>query len=168
MPYLKEERPETLGVEGEWNIGAYTWKANRLLEEFVEGLKQRKLVGSLCFGCGKVIVPPRNLCGRCHRKMEGRVVVSDVGTVTCFIISPPIKRGKIKVLGMDPVEQGLIQEDEVIIPVFVKFDGADSNLGTLLIGADPKEVHIGMRVRAVWAKETRGELSDLEGVEPLR
>ena len=82
-------------------------------------------------------------------------------------MSPPVKKGKLRVLGRDPVETGVLKEGEVLIPVFVRFDGSDSNVNTLLIGTDPKDVHIGMRVRAVWAKEPRGALSDLEGVEPI-
>jgi hypothetical protein len=167
MGYIKDERPQTIGVEGTWVLSAYRYKGSRLLEEYVEGLRQRKLVGSFCPGCAKVIVPPRNLCGRCHRIMEGRKVVSNIGTITCFVVSPPIYKGKLKVIGMDPVEAGLIKDGEVVIPVFVKFDGSDSNTDTVLLNADPSTVHIGMRVKAVWAKEPKGALSDFEGVEPL-
>jgi uncharacterized OB-fold protein len=99
--------------------------------------------------------------------MDGRKTVSDKGTITCFVVSPPIMKGKLKVIGMDPVETGLIKEGEVVIPVFVKFDGSDSNTDTILLNADPKAVHIGMRVKAVWAKEPQGALSDFEAVEPL-
>lgn len=158
----------TMAVEGTWNIGAYHYKAPRLTEEYVQGLKERKLIGSLCRGCGKVIVPPRNICGRCHRRMDGRQVVSNIGTITCFVTSAPMVKGKVKVFGMDPVDMGLVKEGEVVIPVFVKFDGSDSNVHTVLLGADPEKVFIGMRVAAVFAKETKGALSDLEGVEPLR
>ena len=167
MGYLKDDRPETMCVEGQWNIGASKYKASRHMEEYIQGLKQKKIIGSLCRGCGKVIVPPRNLCGRCHRKMDRRRVISDKGTITCFIVSPPVKKGKFRVLGTDPVETGVLKEGEILMPVFVRFDGSDSNVNTLLIGADPKDVHIGMRVKAVWAKEPKGALSDLEGVEPL-
>ncbi len=167
MGYIKDERPETIGAEGTWNISSYNYKGSRLMEEYVEVLKQKKLIGSLCPGCGKVIVPLRNLCGRCHRKMDGRKIVSNRGTITCFIVSPPMEKGKLKVLGMDPVETGLIKEGEVIIPVFVKFDGADSNTDTILLNVDPKAVHIGMRVKVLWAKEPQGALSDFEGVEPV-
>jgi uncharacterized OB-fold protein len=69
----------------------------------------------LCPGCGKVIVPPRNICGRYHRKMNEKVVVSDIGTVTCFVISAPFAKGKMQVLGMDPVETGLMREGERVI-----------------------------------------------------
>jgi uncharacterized OB-fold protein len=167
MGYLKDERPTTIGVEGIWNLGAYHYKGSRLLEEYVAGLKHKKLTGSFCPGCARVIVPPRNLCGRCHRKMDGRKTVSDRGTITCFVVSPPIYKGKLKVLGMDPVEIGLVKDGQVVIPVFVKFDGSDSNTDTVLLNADPKDVHIGMRVKVVWAKELQGSLADVEGVEPI-
>lgn len=168
MAYLKDERRETMMVDGFWNIGAYRYKANTLMEEYVQGLKEKKLIGSLCPGCGKVIVPPRNLCGRCHRRMDKRIVVSDKGTITSFVVSPPIRKGVYKVLGQDPVEAGLIKEGDIIIPVFVRFDGSDSNVNITLIGAGPDKVHVGMRVRVVWAQELQGKLSDIEGVEPLK
>ena len=167
MAYLKDERRETMMVDGSWNIGAYRYKANTLMEEYVQGLKEKKLIGSLCPGCGKVIVPPRNLCGRCHRRMDKRIVVSDKGTITSFVISPPIRKGVYKVLGQDPVEAGLIKEGDIIIPVFVRFDGSDSNVNIALIGAGPDKVHVGMRVRVVWTQEPQGKLSDIEGVEPI-
>jgi uncharacterized OB-fold protein len=167
MAYIKDERPQTIGVEGTWILSAYHYKGSRLTEEYVKGLKKKKFIGSFCPGCAKVIVPPRNLCGRCHRIMDGRKTVSDKGTITCFVVSPPIFKGKLKVIGMDPVESGLIKDGEVVIPVFVKFDGSDSNTDTILLNADPKAVHIGMRVKAVWAKKPQGALSDFEGVEPL-
>jgi hypothetical protein len=164
----KKQRLETMAVEGLWNIGAYHYKAPHLMDEYVQGLKERKLIGTLCRGCGKVIVPPRNICGRCHRKMDGRRVVSNVGTITCFVCSAPMAKGKVKIFGLDPVDMGLVKEGEVVIPVFVKFDGSDSNVHTILIGGDPDKVFIGMRVRAVFAKEPKGALADLEGVEPLK
>jgi len=167
---MAEKKPArtTLAVQGTWNVGAYKYKAPRLMEEYVGGLKQGKLIGTLCRGCGKVIVPPRNLCGRCHRPMDERIVVSNVGTVTSFVCSNPVTRGKLQIFGLDPIDTGLVKEGEVIIPVFVKFDGSDSNLHTTLIGGDPEQVHVGMRVQAVFAKERKGALSDLEGVEPLK
>ncbi len=99
--------------------------------------------------------------------MDLKRTVSNRGTLTCYITSPPMERGKLKVLGMDPVDIGLIQEGEIIIPVFVQFDGSDSNVNTLLIGGDPETVHIGMRVEAVFAENPKGALSDLEGVKPI-
>ncbi len=168
MAYLKDQRRETMMVEGSWNIGAYRYKGSTQLQEYVDGLKEKKLIGSLCPGCGKVIVQPRNICGRCHRRMDKRMVVSHKGTITCFVISPPIEKGKYKIIGMDPVEAGIIKEGAVLVPVFVRFDGADSNINTILLNCPPEKVHIGMRVKAVFVENPEGKLSDLEGVEPLK
>jgi len=168
MAYLKDERPETMMVEGDWQVGAYRWKAPRLLEEFSAGLKEKKIIGSMCMGCGKVITQPRHLCGRCHRRMDERCVLSDWGTITCFVISPKVEKGKYKLFGMDPVDTGTLKLGEILIPVFVRFDGADSNINCLLLNAKPEEVFIGMRVKVVWAKEPKGQMADLEGVEPIR
>jgi uncharacterized OB-fold protein len=167
MGYLKDERPQTMMVNGSWSVGAYKYKAPWLMHEFCQGLKEKKLIGSLCPGCGKVIVLPRNLCGRCHVRMSERRVISDWGTITCFIISPPVVKGKFSIFGVDPVQLGILKEGEVIVPVFVRFDGSDSNVNTLLYNCDPEKVHVGMRVKAVWAKTPQGFMSDLEGVEPL-
>jgi len=163
----KKKSVETMAVEGEWNVGAYKYKAPRLIPDYVLGLKERKLIGSLCRSCGKVIVPPRNICGRCHVKMDARMVVSNIGTITALVVSEPVTKGKYQVFGMDPVETGMLKDGERLMPVFVRFDGSDSNVHTLLINADPKKAHTGMRVKAVFAKKTAGALSDLEGVEPL-
>jgi uncharacterized protein len=168
MTEEKKQNVETMSVEGTWNVGAYQFKAPRLLPDYAAGLKEGKLIGSLCRGCGKVIVPPRNICGRCHRRMDEKIQVSNWGTVTVFITSEPVIKGKFKVLGMDPVDMGIVKEGDIIIPVFVRFDGSDSNVHTVLLNTDPKKVHIGMRVKAVFAKEPKGALSDLEGVEPLQ
>ena len=169
MPYIKETRKETISLEGNWEISASTtWKDSPLLQEYALGLKEKKIIGSLCPGCGKVIVPPRNICGRCHRRMDERAEVSDIGTVTCFVISAPFEKGKMKLFGVDPIELGLVKEGERVISVYVRFDGADSNVDTELVGAKPEEVYVGMRVKAVWAENRAGKLSDLEAVEPLK
>lgn len=167
MAYIKDERPHTIMVDGDWQIGTYRYKAPRHLEEFCTGLKEKKIIGSLCPGCGKVVVPIRAVCGRCHCRQDERIVVSNWGTITCFTISPPVEKGKYKLFGIDPVDTGTLKVGEIIIPVFVRFDGSDSNVNTLLFNCDSKDVHIGMRVKAFWAKELKGALSDLEGVEPI-
>lgn len=163
----KNKVKETMGVQGIWNVGAYRYKAPRLMEEYTQGLKEKKIIGSWCRGCAKVIVPPRNICGRCHRRMDERLEVSQRGTVTSYIISPPMEKGKYKVLGMDPVEMGVVGDKEIIIPAFVRFDGSDSNSQLLMIDADLDSIHVGMRVKAVWADEPQGTLGDLLGVTPL-
>jgi len=100
--------------------------------------------------------------------MTERTTVSDKGTVLSYIVSPPMVKGKYKMFGVDPVELGIVKEGESLIPANVRFDGSDSPFNTLILNAKPEEVNIGMRVKVVWKKELAGNLSDIEGVEPIR
>jgi uncharacterized OB-fold protein len=167
-PRKPKKVKETMAVEGIWHTGAYKYKAPTLLQEYIDGLKDHKLIGSMCEGCGKVIVLPRNICGRCHRRMDGRRVVSNKGTVTSLVVSQPVTKGKFVIFGMDPVDTGMMKEGEILIPVFVRFDGSDSNVHVLLLDGDPKTAGIGLRVEAVFADEPAGALGDLVGVKVLK
>ena len=164
---IKYKTKETIVTEGKWAVGEYEYKAWKHHEEFKEQLKQKKIVGSVCSSCGRVFVPPTYICGRCFRWIDERVVVSDKGIITGFVLSTPMKKGT-KILGMDPVEMGVVAEGEVLIPCIVKFHGSDTIVQTMLLNVDPKNVRVGMKVQAVWAKEPKGQLSDLEGVEPIK
>ena len=164
----KKKAVETMAVEGVWAAGAYKYKAPLLIQEYVDGLGEKKLIGSMCEGCGKVIVLPRNICGRCHRRMDGRMVVSNKGPVTSLVISEPVTKGKFQRFGMDPVATGMMKDGEILIPVFVRFDGSDSNVHTMLLDGDPKTADVGLRVEAVFADKPTGTLSDLVGVKVLK
>lgn len=168
MGYVKDKRPETMMVTDRWEFGAARYKAHGLLEEFVAALKQKKLLGSLCTSCGKVIVPPRRICGRCHIYMDGRQIVSNIGTVTCFLVSPPVKKDGMKMFGLDPVASGVLKVGEILIPAFVQFDGSDANFALVLSDVKPEDVKIGMRVMIKWVDNPQGHLSDIEGVVPLK
>lgn len=164
---IKYKTTETIATEGKWAAGEYKYKAWKHHEEFKEGLKQQRIVGSICSSCGRVFVPPTYICGRCFRWVDGTIVVSDKGVITGFVLSTPMKKGT-KILGMDPVEMGVVEEEEVLIPCLVNFHGSDTIIQTMLLNVDPKDVKVGMRVQAVWAKDRKGQLSDLEGVEPRK
>jgi len=48
----------------------------------------------------------------------------------------------------------------------IKLGGADTPLPHILEGVDPRKVKIGMKVKAVFAKETTNTLLDLDHFEP--
>ena len=55
-------------------------------------------------------------------QMKARIMLvaiadCDKGTITCFTYSPPVAKGKYKVLGADPVETGLLHEGEILMPL---------------------------------------------------
>jgi uncharacterized OB-fold protein len=167
MGYVKEKFKETKRISGEWNVGAYQWKAPiGYLDEFIKALGEKKLLGSLCTGCGRVYLPPREFCGRCFRKIDLKTVVSNFGTLLAFLVSPPITKGKARVAGRDAVEAGWLKEGEEVIIGIVNFVGTSSRMFLPVLNAKPKDLFMGMRVRAVFAEKPKGLLSDLLGVEP--
>ncbi len=164
---IKEKFKKTMQVEGEWHVGAYRWKAAKgLLDEFVKYLKERKIMGTLCSGCGRVYVPPRKICVRCFREIKDKVFVSNYGRVLAYLISPPLQKGKVLIAGMDVVAAGILKEGEQIVLAMVRFEGSSSVMVLPLLNCDPDKVRVGMRVKATFADEPKGALSDLLGVEP--
>ncbi len=167
MGLIKEKFKKTMQVEGEWDVGAYRYKAPEgYLDEFVRNFKKRKIIGTLCEGCGRVYVPPREICARCFKKITNKVEVSQYGQVLAFLVSPPLEKGKVIIAGIDVVQAGFLREGERVILAMVKFEGASSSMILPLLNVDPEKVRVGMKVKAVWAEECKGALSDLLGVEP--
>ncbi|MCX8152706.1 MAG: zinc ribbon domain-containing protein [Archaeoglobaceae archaeon] len=165
---MREKFKETSRIFGEWNVGAYQWKAPKgYLDEFVAMLKQKKLLGTLCKGCGNIYVPPKEICGRCFEKIEDKVFVSNYGRLLAFLVSPPLQKGKVMIAGMDVVEMGILKEGETIILGIVQFDGSSSKMILPVLNTTPEKLRPGMRVRVIFAEEPEGKLSDLRGVEPV-
>ena len=144
----KKEREETISIPGEWPLNAYTFKADKVMDRYLEGLKNKRVLGVKCPGCGIIYVPPKPYCGRCHTKLmidrtEYWVEVSDKGTVQAFSIA----------------------EDSTVIAV--QLDGADTNFPTVLGEAKPEDVKVGMRVQAVWVDEPVGRIDDMAYFKPI-
>ena len=106
---------------------------------YLRGLAERRLLGQRCGVCGQVYVPPRGTCPADGVPTHEEVELSESGTVTTFCI----------------VNVGY--PGQKVTPPYVAaqilLDGADIAFGHLVLGCDPGEVRMGMRVRAVWADE---------------
>ena len=138
----KPDRIETIvtpiGLDYEYTAGAAS-------SVFLHGLKQGHLIGQACSECGKVYVPPRGACPRCGVPTEGRVRVKDTGTVETFtVVHIPIPGSELK---------------PPFVSAIIKLDGADQTTMHLVGGCDPREVRVGMRVKASWKPEAEWEYS---------
>jgi hypothetical protein len=106
---------------------------------YLRGLAERRLLGQRCGVCGQVYVPPRGTCPADGVPTHEEVELSQSGTVTTFCI----------------VNVGY--PGQKVTPPYVAaailLDGADIAFGHLVLGCDPGEVRMGMRVRAVWGDE---------------
>jgi uncharacterized protein len=106
---------------------------------YLRGLADRRLLGQRCGVCGQVYVPPRGTCPADGVPTQEEVELPDTGTVTTFCVVNVGYPGQ-KALGLTPP----------YVAAAVLLDGADIAFQHLVLGCEPGEVRMGLRVRAVW------------------
>ena len=129
-----------------YSIGRY---GGRLVRELKDN---KRIMGIKCPKCGRVYVPPRQVCGRCFKKMDEFVEVSNIGildafTVVYFSFIDP-ETGKKR-----PVPYGYGR---------IKLHGADSEFLHFLEESDLEKIKIGMRVKAVFEEKRTGSFRDIK------
>ena len=103
---------------------------------YLRGLAEGRLIGQRCPACGKVYIPSRGTCPVDGVPADDEVELPDTGTVTTFSIVNVAYPGQ--------------QVTPPYVAAAVLLDGADIAFQHLILGCEPGEVRIGMRVRAVW------------------
>jgi uncharacterized OB-fold protein len=106
---------------------------------YLRGLADRRLLGQRCGVCGQVYVPPRGTCPADGVPTQEEVELPDTGTVTTFCVVNVGYPGQ-QALGLTPP----------YVAAAVLLDGADIAFQHLVLGCEPGEVRMGLRVRAVW------------------
>ena len=103
---------------------------------FLRGLLEGQLIGQRCPSCQQVYIPPRRSCPADGVPCTDEVTLQDVGTVTTFcVVNFPYPGQRIA---------------PPFVAASVLLDGADIAFQHLVLGCEPDEVRMGMRVRAVW------------------
>jgi len=142
--------------------GKHQESAGSYLSRFYTRLRDRgEIWANKCPECGRIVLPPRIVCGFCKVKIEDSheawVKLQDEGTIVqfLFVTEHEIDQVTKEVIG-DPNPN-----------VFVRLDGGDqfSILAHLLEeGIDLDRIVIGKtRVRAVWRplEERTGKMTDI-------
>jgi uncharacterized OB-fold protein len=106
---------------------------------YLRALAEGRIIGQRCPACRKVYVPPRGTCPADGVPTTEDVTLPDTGTVTTFCVVNVGYPGQ-RALGLTPP----------YVAAAVLLDGADIAFGHLILGCDPGEVRMGLRVRAVW------------------
>jgi len=106
---------------------------------YLRGLADRRLLGQRCGVCGQVYVPPRGTCPADGVPTQEEVELPDTGTVTTFCVVNVAYPGQ-RAVGLTPP----------YVAAAVLLDGADIAFQHLVLGCEPGEVRMGLRVRAVW------------------
>jgi uncharacterized protein len=105
---------------------------------YLRGLAEHRLLGQRCGVCGQVYVPPRGTCPADGVPTHEDVELPESGTVTTFCIVNVGYPGQ--------------RVTPPYVAAAVLLDGADIAFQHLVLGCDPGEVRMGMRVRAVWGE----------------
>jgi hypothetical protein len=125
----------------------YEHTASAAESAYLRGLADGRLVGQRCPACGKVYVPSRGTCPADGVPTDSEVELPDTGTVTTFSVVNVGYPGQ--------------QVTPPYVAAAVLLDGADIAFQHLILGCDPGEVRMGMRVRAVWRPPAeRGTTAD--------
>ena len=132
----------------------YEYSAGQYGSRFMEALRdERKLHGTRCSNCGRVLVPPRPVCGICAARTDEWVEVGPTGTITGFTV--------VEIPFIDPMTG--VQRPVPYGFAFIRLTGADTNLYHFLEENRHDHISVGMGVEAVFKPdgEREGSLSDI-------
>jgi len=152
-------REDIKAVEGVVTL-PYRWALGPTYTKFFEEFKNKKIMGTRCPKCVRVLVPARKFCPRCFVDTSEWVQISDKGTVKTWTLCTFEFTGQ-------PMEPPYIQG-------LIDLDGADTSLSHFIGGVDlstlekvKEKVKIGMRVKAKWRDNPQGNILDIEYFEPI-
>ena len=153
---MTQEEPPLI-IESRWDI-PFRHTAGRLASHFFRALQEKRILALRCPRCRRVLLPPRPFCERCFVLTDEWVPLEDTGTLDTFTIVYE------QFLGMPPPPYCV---------GMITLDGADTALMHYVSGVDlsdlekaKQNVHVGMKVQAVWKEEREGRISDIRHFKP--
>lgn len=148
------EKSQTIKISGSIEIG-YEWSAGVAGSRFFQELRDNKrIMGTRCPKCGRVLVPPRIFCEECFVDTEEWVEVSSQGELLTFGES---------YLGTDGSK---LQEPWIL--GIIRLDGADGGLIHYIGEVKPEELKIGIRMEAVFNEKRNGNILDIKYFKPSK
>lgn len=141
---------EPLVVPGVISI-PFSYAAGAAASRFLTELRdRRRIMGTRCPACRKVLVPARSFCAGCWVDTDDWLEVGPEGTLQTWVtVRLPLPHAPAP-----PHTLGL-----------VRLDGADTDL-LHRVGSDAGTLQAGMRLRPVWRDERSGSLLDLAHFVP--
>jgi uncharacterized OB-fold protein len=133
----------------------YTYFAGRVGSAFITTIRDKgKIMGVRCNACGKVFVPPRQTCERCMEDIRNNwVELKNTGEVVNFTV-----------VRYD--DKHLPRKAPFVLAI-IKIDDADTPMTHIVEGIDPDKVTEGLKVKAVFAKQTTNTILDIDHFIPL-
>ncbi|NNF47085.1 MAG: hypothetical protein HKN69_09960, partial [Desulfofustis sp.] len=138
----------------------YAWDNGFAISTYLDGLKKGKIRGSLDTHTNRMMVPARPFSE-----------IADLAPVTNYYNLPD--SGVVKTFTISHVnwDSSPLPDGEVNIFAVIALDGINEDMGLVhkLGEVDPKDVKIGMSVKAVWKPESKrtGGILDIKYFAPL-
>jgi uncharacterized protein len=117
----------------------YRYSPGLAASRFLQGVAQKKLLGQRCPVCKKVYVPARGACPTDGVPTYEEIELPHVGTITSFCI-----------VNVQFYGQGM---ECPYVSALILLDGSDIPIMHLIQEVPADEVHMGMRVEAVWVPD---------------
>ena len=136
----------------------YRWDTGEAIGRYLDELRHGRLIARRCDVCQRIMIPPRMFCERCFRPTDEWVYVKDTGRILTFSLCY--------------VTWNVRRLKQPQIPAVIEIAGASPGMGILHLvkKVPPKQVRVGMPVRAVWRppSQRRGSVTDIAYWEPDR
>ncbi|MBI4672090.1 MAG: hypothetical protein HY741_10550 [Chloroflexi bacterium] len=168
---------------------SFNYAAGEAASRFLIALRdEKKILGTRCPSCQRVLVPARSFCPRCFADTHDWVEVGPAGIVSAFASQPPSPslppsertptgEGRtFALIRLDGADTALVHFIGEADTALVHFIGeADTALVHFIGEADTALVHfigeadtprIGLRVVAVFAESRRGHILDIAYFKP--
>lgn len=134
----------------------YKNRVGKALQQYLDGLKEKKLLGVKCSTCKRVYIPVRTVCSKCHKPIDKIVEIAQEGVLKNFTVSyVNITNGEI------------IDTKEPYVIGLIKLKGSSSLLSAIIKVPSLENIKTGIKVKAVWKETTEGNYNDLLYFEPM-
>lgn len=159
VPPKSEEEQELIVLKRNISVNM-KYSTGPVMGRFFDGLKEKKILGNKCPECGRIQLPPREVCAVCRVRVPGLVEIAQEGIITrledVYYASPDPLTGETR-----ETPYGTIH---------VQLDGVhgDCTFWHLLKPGDLEDTKERDRVRVVWSDERVGSIHDIAYFEKIR
>lgn len=144
----------------------FNYAAGEAASRFLIALRdEKRIYGTRCPRCGRVLVPARSFCSRCYTDTSEWVEVGPRGTLIAYTPFPQPCSGDRK--SADPLLPKGEGRRENYGLALIHLDGADTNILHLLSATLLNSLAAGTRVEAVFAEKRSGSVLDIAYFRPV-
>ncbi|HPN95380.1 MAG: SCP-2 sterol transfer family protein [bacterium ADurb.Bin236] len=158
-PPKEEEEQELIVIKRNISVDM-KYSTGPVMGKFFEGLIEKKILANKCPKCGRMQVPPREVCAECRCWAGDMIEVGPSGTITLIEI--------IYYSSPDPLTGETRETPYAQVHILLDGIGKEETFWHLLKNEDLADTKKGDRVRPVWSDNRVGSVHDIIHFERIR